>query len=137
MNSLNLLKCIILIDKFENKYSNNQKIFFAGCNTEIAVAILEEFLKRFFSPIFIILIGLCSSLVIMSSKHEKFYKLKNTLFFFMGIILIIISEISLKYSGLSIKSMMIYFLIPLILFTMIYSFIYFNLQNNKGDKIVS
>ena len=137
MNSLNLLKCINLIDKFENEYSNNQKIFFAGCNTEIAVAILEEFLKRFFSPIFIILIGLCSSLVIMSSKHEKFYKLKNTLFFFMGIILIIISEISLRYSGLSIKSMIIYFLIPLILFTVIYSFIYFNLQNNKGDKIVS
>ena len=137
MNSLNLLKCINLIDKFENEYNNNQKIFFAGCNTEIAVAILEEFLKRFFSPIFIILIGLCSSLVIMSSKHEKFYKLKNTLFFFMGITLIIISEISLRYSGLSIKSMIIYFLIPLILYTAIYSFIYFNLQNNKGDKIVS
>ena len=137
MNSLNLLKCINLIDKFENEYSDNPKTFFSGCNTEIAVAILEEFLKRFFSPIFIILIGLCSSLVIMSSKHEKFYKLKNTLFFFMGIILIIISEISLRYSGLSIKSMIIYFLIPLILFTVIYSFIYFNLQNNKGDKIVS
>ena len=73
----------------------------------------------------------------MSSKHEKFYKLKNTLFFFMGIILIIISEISLRYSGLSIKSMMIYFLIPLILFTVIYSYVYLNLQNNRGDKVAS
>ena len=135
MSSLNLIKCIIRIEKFENAKNIDQKNFFVGCNTEISIPILEEFLKRFFSPIFIILIGLSSSLVVLSSKHEKFYKLKNILIFCLGIILIMISEISLRYSGLSISNMLTYFFIPVLLFTLIYIYIYFTVHSLGGKKI--
>ena len=135
MSSLNLIKCIIRIEKFENAKNIDQKNFFVGCNTEISIPILEEFLKRFFSPIFIILIGLSSSLVVLSSKHEKFYKLKNILIFCLGIILIMISEISLRYSGLSISNMLTYFFIPILLFTLIYMYIYFTIHSLRGKKI--
>lgn len=135
MSSLNLIKCIIRIEKFENAKNIDQKNFFVGCNTEISIPILEEFLKRFFSPIFIILIGLSSSLVVLSSKHEKFYKLKNILIFCLGIILIMISEISLRYSGLSISNMLTYFFIPILLFTLIYMYIYFTVHSLRGKKI--
>ena len=135
MSSLNLIKCIIRIEKFENAKNIDQKNFFVGCNTEISIPILEEFLKRFFSPIFIILIGLSSSLVVLSSKHEKFYKLKNILIFCLGIILIMISEISLRYSGLSISNMLTYFFIPILLFTLIYIYIYFTVHSLGGKKI--
>ena len=135
MSSLNLIRCIIRIEKFENAKNIDQKNFFVGCNTEISIPILEEFLKRFFSPIFIILIGLSSSLVVLSSKHEKFYKLKNILIFCLGIILIMISEISLRYSGLSISNMLTYFFIPILLFTLIYIYIYFTVHSFGGKKI--
>ena len=135
MSSLNLIRCIIRIEKFENAKNIDQKNFFDGCNTEISIPILEEFLKRFFSPIFIILIGLSSSLVVLSSKHEKFYKLKNILIFCLGIILIMISEISLRYSGLSISNMLTYFFIPILLFTLIYIYIYFTVHSFGGKKI--
>ena len=135
MSSLNLIKCIIRIEKFENAKNIDQKNFFVGCNTEISIPILEEFLKRFFSPIFIILIGLSSSLVVLSSKHEKFYKFKNILIFCLGIILIMISEITLRYSGLSISNMLTYFFIPILLFTLIYIYIYFTVHSLRGKKI--
>lgn len=135
MSSLNLISCIIRIEKFENAKNIDQKNFFVGCNTEISIPILEEFLKRFFSPIFIILIGLSSSLVVLSSKHEKFYKFKNILIFCLGIILIMISEISLRYSGLSISNMLTYFFIPILLFTLIYIYIYFTVHSLGGKKI--
>ena len=135
MSSLNLISCIIRIEKFENAKNIDQKNFFVGCNTEISIPILEEFLKRFFSPIFIILIGLSSSLVVLSSKHEKFYKFKNILIFCLGIILIMISEITLRYSGLSISNMLTYFFIPILLFTLIYIYIYFTVHSFGGKKI--
>ena len=130
MNSLNLLKCINMINEYkkENRLIKN-KNFFLGCNMEISGPIFEEFLKRFFSPIFIILIGITSSLIILTSKDERSYKLKNFFNFSLGIIFIIISEISLRYSGLSINNMIIYFLIPTILFLIIYTYIFFNNKN--------
>ena len=105
-----------MINKFrENNIINTEdKNFFLGCNLQISGAIFEEFLKRFFSPLFIILIGITSCLIIMTSKDEKSYKIKNFLNFSLGIIFIIISEITLRYSGLSINNMIIYFLIPTI-----------------------
>jgi lipopolysaccharide export system permease protein len=132
MSTLNLIQCVKKINNFDkrnNILENN--LFFVGCNTEIKSAIFEEFLKRFFSPIFIILVGLSSSLIIMSSKDDKIYKIKNTSNFILGIIFLIISEISLRFSGLSLTNMLIYFLIPVFIFSVIYSYIYFNQKRFK------
>ena len=135
MSSLNLFKCINLIKKFkkDNTDIDTNKNFFIGCNLEIFGPLKEEFLKRFFSPIFIILIGLSSSLIIMNSKDEKSYRLKNFIYFSFGIIFIIISEISLRYSGISINNMITYLIAPISIFFTIYSYIYFNYQS-YGEK---
>ena len=52
----------------------------------------------------------------MTNKDEKSYKIKNFFKFFFRDTFIIISEITLRYSGLSINNMIIYFLIPTSLF---------------------
>ena len=131
MSSINLFKCLNTINQFKqnNKTYNKDKNFFLGCNLEISAAILEEFLKRFFSPLFIILIGTTSCLIVMTGKDEKSYKLKNFLNFSLGIALIIISEITLRFSGLDVNNMIIYFLIPTSIFLMIYIYIFFNNDN--------
>ena len=135
MSSINLLRCLNTINQFKqnNKNNNKDKNFFLGCNLEISAAILEEFLKRFFSPLFIILIGTTSCLIVMNSKDEKSYKIKNFLNFSLGIAFIIISEISLRFSGLDINNIIIYFLIPSSIFLMIYLYIFFN-NNNLRRK---
>ena len=138
MSSYNLIRCLNKIEKIKkiDKTVSN-KVFFIGCNIEISIPLLEEFLKRFFSPIFIILIGISSSLTIMTGKNEKTYRLKNILYFCLGIIFLIISEISLRYSGLGTSNMIVYFLIPLGLFISIYLYIYFSNSKFGRKKIVS
>ena len=128
-----LFRCINLIKEFrKTDKTTKNKLFYIGCDVQILDAILEEFLKRFFSPLFIILIGLSSSLIIMSSKNENSYKLKNIFYFCLGVFFIFVSELSLRYSGAGINYLIIHFLIPLLFFILIYLYIYFN--NHKPGR---
>ena len=129
MNSLNLFKCIKEIREHKKIDNTDQDVsFFLGCNNKISPAIIEEFLKRFFAPIFIILIGLASSLIILTSKDENNYRVKNFLKFFLGIFLIILSEILMTHSGLNINNFVIFFLIPLTIFLILYLYLFLNFK---------
>ncbi len=134
MGTFDLVRCVKIIDDFRKlNPTNKNKNFFKGCAYQISAAISEEFLKRFFSPLFIILVGLSSSLIITSSKDNQNYRLKNFLKFFLGISLLILSEISLSYTIESLEKLIIYFLIPVILFFTIYLFLYYCLRYQKGN----
>jgi len=134
MTTLNLIRCIQLIDNFRkiNPTAKN-KDFFKGCDYKISSAISEEFLKRFFAPLFIIIIGLSSSLIITSSKDNNNYKMKNFFKFILGVIILIISEISLSNKIESLEKIMIYFFIPIVIFLLIYFFLYYNLKYNRSN----
>ena len=134
MNTFDLIKCINQIKEFkkENKTDLDQN-FFIGCNYRISGAILEEFLKRFFAPFFIILIGLTSSLIIISSKDENNYRTKNFIKFLFGVSLIILSEIVMTHSGLSLLNFEFYFVIPVIIFSIIYTYLCINLLRRNSS----
>ena len=130
MNTLNLVKCLKRIYDIKKIDKNiNQQFFFIGCDVKISSAIFEEFLKRFFAPTFIILIALSSSLIITSSKDQRSYKFFNLIKFIIGIFLIIISEITLTYSGIKIDNLAYYFLIPILIFIIMYSYLIFNFRS--------
>ncbi len=134
MKTFDLVKCIQLIENYRQlNPSISNKNFFKGCNYKITDAISEEFLKRFFAPLFIVLIGLSSSLIILSSKDNQNYRFKNFFKFFLGVILLIISEISLSQSIKNIDQLMTYFLIPILLFLIIYIFLFFNLKYTRNS----
>jgi len=134
MNTLNLIRCINEIEAFKKKDKiTNNKSLFKGCNLEISDSILEEFLKRFFAPIFIILIGLTSSMIITSSKDQNYYRAKNFIKFFLGIIFLIASEIILSLSIKNFKDTIIFFSIPIISFFTIYIYLFFSNQNLRGN----
>ena len=134
MSTMNLLKCIIGIKEFKEKNNDiTNKSLFKGCNIQISSSILEEFLKRFLSPIFILLIGLTSSLIITSSKDQNNYKLKNFVIFFFGTVFIIISEIILSLSIKDFEDTIIYFFIPITLFVLIYFYIFFTHKNLRSN----
>tara|TARA_B100002019_G_C21253451_1_gene592495 strand:- start:1330 stop:2145 length:816 start_codon:yes stop_codon:yes gene_type:complete len=134
MNTLNLIRCINEIEAFKKKDKiTNNKSLFKGCNLEISDSILEEFLKRFFAPIFIILIGLTSSMIITSSKDQNYYRAKNFIKFFLGIIFLIASEMILSLSIKNFKDTIIFFSIPIISFFTIYIYLFFSNQNLRGN----
>ncbi len=129
MSTKNLIRCMNEINNLKKKNDLiKEKFFFTGCDLKISPAILEEFLKRFFSPLFIILIGLSSSFIITSSKDQNSYKIKNFLKFIFGVILILISEISLTYSGINIQNVMFYFFIPIFFFSIMYFYLFLNFK---------
>ena len=75
MKTFDVIRCIRVIENYKKTNRDNEnKNFFKGCASQIFPAISEEFLKRFFAPIFIILVGLSSSLIITSSKDNQNYK---------------------------------------------------------------
>ena len=134
MNTLNLIRCINEIEAFKKKDKiTNNKSLFKGCNLEISDSILEEFLKRFFAPIFIILVGLTSSMIITSSKDQNYYRAKNFIKFFLGIIFLIASEMILSLSIKNFKDTIIFFSIPIISFFTIYIYLFFSNQNLRGN----
>ena len=135
MNTINLLRCIKTIEDFRkiDQITTNKSLF-KGCNLQITSSILEEFLKRFLAPLFIIIIGLVSSLIITSSKDQNNYKTKNFIKFVLGIILMVISEMILSFSMKNINDTVLYFFIPMLLFVFIYFYFYLNHKTLKGNS---
>lgn len=125
MSSFNLYKCIQNFKNYKFATNEKNKIFFTGCNTEIKDSIIEEFLKRFISPFFILLISLTSSLLILVNKDQEKFNLKCSFIFCLSLIVLLASEITLRYSSTSIYNMTLYLIMPIISFIIIYSFIFF------------
>lgn len=132
MNSLNLLRCLDIMIKNNLIYKINQKKnFFTGCDARISLPIIEENLKRFISPLFIILLSLCSSLIIFNNKNNGKFKTINVLFFLICLTLIIISESSISAAASSIENTLIYIFFPIVIFKTIYLIFYFKMNLKK------
>lgn len=130
MNSKNLILCVKKLKEYS--YNKEKNLFFQGCSTEIRGAIYEEFLKRFFSPLFIFLIGISTSLILLINKDQEKYKFKTFLIFFLSIFIIIISEISLRYTSSKFDYIYFYLMIPLIASIFIYLLININQKYLKN-----
>ena len=79
-----------------------------------------EFNRRFGMPIFIPLVSLISCFLLVSRKEKKHPTFYKYIFFIAGLVFIIGSEISVRYSGTSLGHAGIYYLIPLGLIPLVY-----------------
>ena len=120
IDSKTLLNCV-----FKKNTTNNKQ---CGENNMINET-KQELLKRFFKPIYILLITILSCFLFISGKYNPDYdKIKRYIFLFIFLI-IIISETSLRYATSSDISLLIYFLTPISLFIIFYIFTYFKINN--------
>ncbi len=126
MSTNELIACIFLLKNLSNsffakkfdKLSSNQ-----NCQENKFKENIQEISKRIVVPLYIPILSLIASLVIIRSKDDyNFLKYKFLLFLF-GVFVIIISEISIKYSSVSTFQNLLITLIPILLFIIIY--IYF------------
>ena len=79
-----------------------------------------EFNRRFGMPIFIPLVSLIACFLLLSKNQKKISGYYKYIFFFIGFVILVGSEISVRYSGTSLNHAAIYYLIPIGLIPLIY-----------------
>ena len=92
-----------------------------------------ELNKRFGMPIYIPLISLICTFLLASRRDKKIYSYNKYIYFFACFLILVLSEILVRYSGLSWNHTAIYYLLPMCLlplfyFTLIRKFKYENLN---------
>ena len=112
-----LYMCIYLNSKDEiNKF----RAEYLKCKQETMKDIQQEFLKRTYKPIYLPLIALMCGLIIIRSKENNNYNKFNFFLFLLIFFILIISEISLRFSSGSQVGLLFFTLFPLLLFLALY-----------------
>jgi len=103
-STINILSCLIY--KYTNIHNCQQnKKSFMDNRIEIN--------KRFGMPIFIPLISLVCAFLLSSRNDKKIYNYNKYIYFFVGFSMLTLSEIFVRYSGISWTHTAIYYLLPL------------------------
>mgnify|MGYP001210869677 FL=1 len=123
---------------YKNIYNKNfidlsKDLKIENCRTDNISNILKEFHKRITIPLYIPALMLICLLVITKSKENNNYTLYRLKIFLIGLVIIILSELSIRYVETSIFNNAIIFLIPLIIILYLYLTFYFkfNFKENK------
>ena len=118
------------LDRADELYDKNE---YLQCVQKNIKTVTQEVFKRLYKPIYILLLGLISSLVILKSKEDSGYNNFKILLFLIMIIIIILSEVSLRYISYNLSSLYFYVLCPIIIFLIVYTYLIKKL--NTGSKI--
>jgi lipopolysaccharide export system permease protein len=110
-STIKILKC--MSGKNVNMHNCNPKRA-TSVNTKI------EINKRLGMPFFIPLIALVCSFLLGSRKDKKTYNYNKYIYSFIGIVILVLAEISVRYSGISWNYTAIYYLIPVGLIPIFY-----------------
>ena len=94
-----------------------------NCDIATISSIKQELFKRFLKPIYFPLIALISCLLIFTSKDSSDYNKSKFYLFSISVIIIIISEISLRYSAYNNFGTLFFILFPILSFVTLYFFI--------------
>ena len=93
------------------------------CEPQSIDNIKQEFFKRLYKPIYFPLLALLSSLLILRSKENKNYNRFKFYLSFIIFFIIVISEISLRYSTYNQIGFLFFVLFPILLFLLVYTFL--------------
>ena len=136
VRTYDILSCIVKLKNFHNVFLlnvlNTEKNLI-NCTIENITNSYQEILKRFISPFYLFVLSLIACLIIIKSKDDyKYIKYKFGLFI-LGIVAIIISEVSINYSSPNIFQNIYLISIPILLFFLAY--IYFQIKIKKSNLI--
>jgi lipopolysaccharide export system permease protein len=127
LSSRLLLKCL----NYHNQDKANQfKNKFLSCEKGSIKNIKEEIFKRFYKPIYLLILSLIACLIFFISKENKKFTFYRYIIFFVGIIAIIISEMSLRYSSNNIFGKYLFITFPVFLILSLYFFTYVKSKKN-------
>ena len=124
LNSIEMFRCLKEID-LKKKINKNEVIDNpknAACHTRTVKSISEELYKRFVIPFYTLIISLVAASLIIEPKSKYFSKLHKLNIFLIGILVITISQLSLKFFLNSINITYLILFLPIVL-VFIYYFI--------------
>ena len=123
-----LIRCIFYLKK--ELANSNEEIFIENCSNSNLKNIYKEISKRFFSSFYIPLLMMIALLVILKSKETINYLKYRIYIFILGILTIVISEISLRFISLEIYQNLIVSFLPIIVLIFIFFIIKFKNKEN-------
>ena len=96
LNTINLLKCIEIINQQKNKNKNFIYKDIENCSIKNLTSILKEIYKRLIIPLYIPLLMLIPYILILSSKENPKYLRLKYITFLIGLFFIIFSETTIR-----------------------------------------
>jgi lipopolysaccharide export system permease protein len=115
--SRDLLRCILYDFKKEIKKFIGEYLI---CEESTIKNVKEESLKRFYKPIYFPLLALLSCLLVLRSKENRNYNKFKLFLFSIIFFILVISEMSLRYSTESIAGILFFTLFPILSFLIVY-----------------
>ena len=109
-----LISCLVTI----NKIKSNIGAFFGfnNCRIDGKKNIIEELYKRLLLPIYFPIFILSTLMLVLRSKEEEKFNSYKIIIFLIGVMLIIFSEISVKFLKINLYENIIFLLLPLFIF---------------------
>tara|TARA_A100000164_G_scaffold224099_1_gene198694 strand:+ start:2099 stop:3247 length:1149 start_codon:yes stop_codon:yes gene_type:complete len=136
-STVNLIKCFINLKKYQSlvtakiREDNNLE---TNCMWNNYDVINKELVKRFILPFYIPVLSLIACMIIMKSKDEFNFNKYISILFLGGVLIVIISELSIKYTSENNLNNIYLSLLPILIFIMIYIFFKIKLKNPKFIK---
>jgi hypothetical protein len=123
-NTLGLLECLISYKIKKEKVSNPT----VKCNEDSIGSVIEELARRIVMPFYIPITLILSSLLILKSSEDNSYNKFKIGLFFLIVMIIVLSEITTRYVGLSDIYSICFAVLPLILTSLTYFIIYVHIK---------
>ncbi len=133
-SSSNLMQCFLHLVKYNNlitdkiRRENNLQ---ENCKWENFQRINQELIKRFVLPFYLPILSLIACLLITKSKDEFKFNKFTYLLFLLGITIIIMSELSIKYASENYLHNFFLISLPILMFLVIYSYFIFKTKIPK------
>ncbi len=116
-----------ILSCLKNYYYNQiPEGYIKNCPKNNIAIVVETFSRRIIMPLYIPLVSILISFILIHTKNKKTKIINRYLFFSLSFMLLVLSELLVRYSGISNIGFYTYFLIPFILLPTLY----FILLNN-------
>ena len=117
-STLKILNCLknYYYDTLSDEYVKN-------CPKDNIEIVIETFSRRILMPLYIPLVSILISFILIYTKNKKRNILNRYTFFLLSFILLILSELLVRYSGISKIGFYIYSITPFILMPLLYFFL--------------
>ena len=123
-NTTSLVQCV---------FRENKDLKLNNCSENWETETIQTLSKRLGSPMYIPLITMIVSFLLIQKKEKQFNFLKKYILFIISFIILVLAEILLKYTSLSLLAVGIYFILPIILSFFFYIYL---LRKIMTEKII-
>ena len=110
-----------ILSCLKNYYYNQiPEGYIKNCPKNNIAIVVETFARRILMPLYIPLISILISFILVYTKNKKTKIINRYLFFSLSFMLLVLSELLVRYSGISNVGFYTYLLIPFILLPILY-----------------